>query len=83
MNYKQLLSNLKYVQQVDNTLVSTLYMLSTKSQITSAGFAVLIAVSLYSQLSYYIVIWGSILGSVALYRLYTIYLFKTHPQKIR
>jgi len=81
MNYKQLLPKLKYVQQVDNALVSTLYILSKKSQITTAGFAVLITVFLYSQLTYYIVIWGSILGAVTLFRLYNIYLFKTNPQK--
>ena len=79
--YKQVLPKLKDKQTIDNELVTTLYMLSEKSQTTAIGFAALITIFMYSELSYYILLWGITLGAISLFRLYSIYLFKTYSQK--
>jgi PAS domain S-box-containing protein len=75
-----MLSKLKQVQPVDNTLVSTLYTLSVKSLLTAIVFTLLITIFLYSELTYSIVLWCSVLVLFLLFRLYHAYIFKTTPQ---
>ena len=75
-----MLSKLKQVQPVDNALVSTLYTLSVKSLLTAIVFTLLITIFLYSELTYSIVFWCSVLVLFLLFRLYHAYLFKTTPQ---
>lgn len=79
--YKEIFPKLKDKQTIDNELVTTLYMLSEKSQIAAILLAVLMVIFLYSELTYYIVLWGIALGAIALFRLYRIYLFKMYPQR--
>lgn len=77
----QILSELKQLQPVDHALVSTLYTLSIKSLLAAIIFTTFITIFLYSELSYNIVIWSSILVLLLLFRLYDAYLFKKSPQK--
>ncbi len=81
MNYKQILPKIKQSLPIDNSIVSSLYTLSIKSQLTALVFVVLVAMFLYSELSYSIVIWGGLLFVFTLFRLYSIYLFKTAYQR--
>ena len=81
MNYKQILPKIKQSLPIDNSIVSSLYTLSIKSQLTALVFVVLVATFLYSELSYSIVIWGGLLFVFTLFRLYSIYLFKTAYQR--
>lgn len=76
MNYKQILPKIKQSLPIDNSVVSSLYTLSIKSQLTALVFVVFVAMFLYSELSYSIVIWGALLFVFTLFRLYSIYLFK-------
>jgi MFS family permease len=80
MYYKQVLSKLKQLQPIDKAVVSTLYALSQKSLTTAIIFTILITIFLYSELSYSIVLWASVLVPFLLFRLYQTYLFKKHPQ---
>ena len=81
MNYKQMLNKAKQLQPIDNALVSTLYTLSIKSQLTGIVSATLITIFLYSELAYSIVIWGTVLVALFGFRIYQAYLFKTTPHK--
>ncbi len=80
MHYKQVLSKLKQLQPIDKAVVTTLYELSQKSLTTAIIFTILITIFLYSELSYSIVLWASILVPFLLFRLYQTYLFKKNPQ---
>lgn len=80
MNYKQTFPKIKQTLPIDNSIISSLYTLAVKSQLTALVFVVLVAIFLYSELSYSIVIWGSVLFVFTLCRLYSIYLFKTAHQ---
>ena len=80
MYYKQVLSKLKQLQPIDKAVVSTLYALSQKSLTTAIIFTILITIFLYSELSYSIILWASILVPFLLFRLYQTYLFKKNPQ---
>ncbi|MGB5506754.1 MAG: HAMP domain-containing sensor histidine kinase [Sulfurovum sp.] len=80
MNYKQTFTKIKQSLPIDISIVSSLYTLSVKSQLTALAFVVLVTIFLYSELSYSIVIWGSVLFVFTLCRLYSIYLFKTAQQ---
>ena len=81
MSYKKILPKIKPSLPIDNSIVSSLYTLSIKSQLTALVFVVLVAIFLYSELSYSIVIWGGLLFAFTLFRLYSIYLFKTAYQR--
>ena len=74
----QILSKQKH--QIDTTMVGTLYTLSQKSLTTAIIFTVLITIFLYSELSYSILLWASILVPFLLFRLYQTYLFKKNSQ---
>ncbi len=80
MHYKQVLSKLKQLQPIDKAVVTTLYALSQKSLTTAIIFTILITIFLYSELSYSIVLWSSVLVPFLLFRLYQTYLFKKNPQ---
>ena len=73
-------SKLKQLLPIDHTLVHTLYTLSEKSLISAIIFTVLVTIFLYSELSYSIVIWGTVLVLFLLFRLYYSYLFKRTPE---
>lgn len=81
MNYKQIFLKIKQSSPIDNSIVSSLYTLSIKSQLTALVFVVLVAIFLYSELSYSIVIWGGFLFVFTLFRLYSIFLFNTAYQR--
>lgn len=74
----QILSKQKH--HIDSVMVSTLYSLSQKSLTTAIIFTILITIFLYSELSYSIVLWASILVPFLLFRLYQTYLFKKNSQ---
>ena len=80
MNYKHIFSKIKQSLPIDNSIVSSLYTLAVKSQLTALIFVVLVTIFLYPELSYSIVIWGSVLFAFTLFRLYSIYLFNTSYQ---
>ena len=77
MHYKQILPTIKQSLTIDNSIVNSLYTLSIKSQLTALVFVVLVSTFLYPELSYSIVVWCGLLSVFTLFRLYTIYLFKT------
>ncbi|NNJ45499.1 MAG: HAMP domain-containing histidine kinase [Sulfurovum sp.] len=81
MNYRQISLKIKESLLIDNSIVSSLYTLSIRSQLTALVFVVLVAIFLHSELSYSIAIWGALLFIFTLFRLYSIYLFKTAYQK--
>ena len=81
MNYKQILPIITQSLTIDNSIVNSLYTLSIKSQLTALVSVVLVATFLYSELSYSIVVWAGLLFVFTLFRLYTIYLFKTAYQR--
>ncbi|MBT8343988.1 MAG: HAMP domain-containing histidine kinase, partial [Sulfurovum sp.] len=81
MNYRQISLKIKQSLLIDNSIVSSLYTLSIRSQLTALVFVVLVAIFLHSELSYSIAIWGALLFIFTLFRLYSIYLFKTAYQK--
>jgi hypothetical protein len=58
MNDKQILPQKKQLLTIDKPLVSSLYDLSVKSQLSTLGFSLLVIIFLYSELTYSIVIWG-------------------------
>ena len=79
MNYSQLLSNLEASEPIDKSIVNTLYALSEKSLLTTMIFSIFLMVSLYSELSYGIILWGIILIIISGIRLYYARLFKRFP----
>jgi len=81
MNYNHTFPKLKQTLPIDNSIVASLYTLSVKSQLTALAFVVLVATFLYSELTYSIAIWGVVLFTFTLFRLYSIYLFKTTHQR--
>lgn len=81
MNDKQILPQKKQSLTIDRALVSSLYELSVKSQLSTLVYTILVIIFLYPELTYSIVIWGSGLFIFTLFRLYTIYLFKTDYQR--
>ncbi len=78
---QQIQSKLKQLQPINTSMVTTLYTLTQKSLPTALIFTILIAIFLYSELSYTIVIWASLMITVILLRLYDLYLFKTNFQR--
>ncbi|DAB41062.1 MAG TPA: hypothetical protein CFH81_01835 [Sulfurovum sp. UBA12169] len=80
MDFINLLQKIKKLQSTDQMVISTLYVLSEKSILAAMSVVVLTAVFLFSSLSYAIVIWSAVLGSLLLYRLKEAYIFKKMPQ---
>jgi signal transduction histidine kinase len=80
MYYRQLLSKLKQMQPIDQSVVSTLYTLSEKSLLTAIIFTILITSFLYSELEESILIWCCILVSFLLYRIYNAYRYRKTPE---
>ena len=80
MHYKQLLSKLKQLQPINESIVTTLYTLSEKSLLTAIIFSTLITSFLYSELNLNILIWCGTLVSFLLFRLYSAYLYRKNPQ---
>lgn len=76
----QILSKLRQKYPIDSATVSTLYTLSQKSLTSATIFTILITVFLYSELSYSIVLWATIVIGLLLFRLYQTYLFKKDSQ---
>jgi len=78
---QHILSKLKQTPIINKQLVDSLYELSINSQISSLVFSILVTIFLYPVLKNYIAIWGIGLFTYTLFRLYTIYIFKSDSQK--
>jgi len=77
---KQIQSAFKQLQPVDTSMVTTLYALTQKSLPAGLIFTTLIAIFLYSELTYTILIWAGLVAAVIIIRLYYLNLFKTDFQ---
>ena len=81
MNLKRLFSNIKELQTVDDSVVNSLYTLSTRALLVVVLLAILIIVALYPILDGSILVWSLILMLLTGYRLYSAYSFKQNPKK--
>lgn len=81
MNYKQMYSKIKRSLPVENAMVNSLYTLSTRSQYTALAFVLLVVIFLYPILSFSIVIWGAVLFTLTLYRIYSNHIFTTDNKR--
>ncbi|WP_223890766.1 EAL domain-containing protein [Sulfurovum sp. TSL6] len=81
MNLKRLFSNIKELQTVDDSVVNSLYTLSTRALLVVVLLAILIIVALYPILDGSILVWSLILMILTGYRLYSAYSFKQNPKK--
>lgn len=81
MNLKTLFSKLKEIQIIDESIITTLYLLSSRSLVVLILLAALTTVALYPVLHNTILLWFFILLLITVYRLYSAYQFKENPQK--
>jgi len=82
MNFNTFVTQIKAFQDIDASIVNTLYTLSIKSLTIVMILAVLTTIALYPVLHSSIVFWLIILTFVVSYRLYTTYQYKKHPKKL-
>lgn len=81
MNYINLLTKIKSLQDVDHFTLGTLYAVSGRSLAVLLLLTVLTTAFLYPVLSYGIVLWCTLVVLFLLYRLYCAYVFKVNDQK--
>ncbi|MCO4845519.1 MAG: EAL domain-containing protein [Sulfurovum sp.] len=81
MNLKILSSKLKEFQNIDDSAITTLYTLSSRSLLVLIALAALTTVALYPVLQSSIIIWFLSLVILTGYRLYSAYTFKQDPEK--
>jgi diguanylate cyclase (GGDEF)-like protein len=81
MNLKILLSKLKSLQNVDESIITTLYTLSSRSLAVLIVLAALTTVALYPMLHSTIIFWFMSLVLLVGYRVYSAYLFNKMPEK--
>ena len=81
MNYKNLLTTIKTLQEVDKSVLNTLYAVSARSLVVLLLLTLLTTLFLYPVLSYGIVLWCAVVVLFLVYRLYSAYLFKVNNQK--
>ena len=81
MNLKNLATKLKEFQNIDDSAISTLYTLSSRSIFVLIALAALTTVALYPILHSSIIIWFLSLMVLTGYRLYSAYLFKQNSEK--
>lgn len=81
MNYKEKVSLLPSLVSFNTSSVTSLYALSEKSLITLIIFVTLTSLVLYAELGKSILFWALSIILISSYRLYTLYLFKMHPEK--
>ena len=80
MNLKILFSKLQLLQNVNESVITTLYTLSSRSLFVLILLAALTTVALYPMLHVSIVLWFISLVLLTGYRVYTAYLFKKSPE---
>lgn len=81
MNLKTLVSKIKLLQTIDESVITTLYTLSGRSLPVLITLATLTTVALYPILHSSILLWFLSLVLLTGYRLYSAYLFKQNPEK--
>ena len=81
MNLNILSSKLKEFQSIDESVIATLYVLSSRSLLVLIGLAALTTVALYPILHTSIILWFLSLVVLIGYRLYSAYVFKQNPEK--
>ncbi len=81
MNLNILSSKLKEFQNIDESVITTLYTLSSRSLLVLIGLAALTTVALYPMLHTSIMLWFLSLVVLIGYRLYSAYIFKQNPEK--
>ncbi len=81
MYFINLVNDMRNLQTIDKSIVSNLYILSEKSLKTVIALSSLIAVALYSILSYTIVLWAIALVTISIFRLKDSFEFKKNYQK--
>lgn len=81
MMNKQTLTTLFHWKNINPITVTTLYTLSEKSLVTAIVFVIINILALYSQLGTVILVWGGVLVSFSLLRLYVAHLFKTSQER--
>lgn len=81
MIYINLLDKIKSLQEVDKSVLNTLYAVSGRSLIVLLVLTLLTTLFLYPVLSYSIVLWCTVVVLFLVYRLYCAYMFKVNNQK--
>jgi diguanylate cyclase (GGDEF)-like protein len=81
MNLKTLSSKLKEFQTIDESVITALYRLSSRSLLVLIALAALTTVALYPVLHSTIILWFLSLALLTGYRFYSAYLFKQDPEK--
>ena len=81
MNLKTLVSKVKALQTIDESVITTLYTLSSRSLLVLIILAALTTVALYPILNNSIIFWFLSLVLLTGYRLYSANLFKKNPEK--
>ena len=79
MNLKNILSNINVFQNVDKSVVDTLYHLATRSYPINILLAIIVISALYPILQSQIIIWFAVFLLLSAYRYYNINLFKKKP----
>ncbi|WP_373032983.1 EAL domain-containing protein [Sulfurovum sp.] len=81
MNLKILSTKLKEFQNIDESVITTLYTLSSRSLLVLIALAALTTAALYPILHTSIILWFLSLVVLTGYRLYMAYIFKQKPEK--
>ena len=81
MNLKTLSSKIKELQLIDESTISALYTLSSRSLLVLILLAALTTVALYPLLDNTIILWFFIIALLTGYRLYSAYQFKVNTEK--
>jgi diguanylate cyclase (GGDEF)-like protein/PAS domain S-box-containing protein len=81
MNLKILSSKLKEFQNIDESVITILYTLSSRSLLVLIALATLTTVALFPILHTSIILWFLSLVVLIGYRLYSAYIFKQNPEK--
>ncbi len=81
MNLQTLSAKVKELQTIDESVITTLYTLSSRSLFVLLLLTALTTIALYPILHSSIVVWFVLLGGLTGYRLYSAYCFKQNPEK--
>jgi len=75
MNVHTIISRISALQHIDNSVIESLYALSTRSALVNLLLAILTTIALFPILQLKIIIWFVILGSLILFRMYNTHLY--------
>jgi len=79
MNLNTVLSSINVFQEVDNSIVKSLYHLAKKSLPVNILLAMIVVIALYPIIQFKIILWSVLFLLLSAYRYYIIYLFNNKP----